>query len=58
LNFEFEVPRTFVNIDTPASPANSRPSQTGTWRGGGAPSTDAMYGSHSDTGAGSSSDTL
>jgi hypothetical protein len=51
----FDVPRICVIIETPTSPAARRPSQTGTWRGGLAPSTDANSGSHCATATGSSS---
>jgi uncharacterized protein YdeI (YjbR/CyaY-like superfamily) len=52
-----EVPRASVPIMTPASPANSRASQT-ECRGGMAPSAVVNAGSHSRTGAGSSSTML
>lgn len=54
----FEVPRIWVIIDTPTSPAASRPSQTGTRSGGLAPVIRASSGSHSATGRGWSSTTL
>src|SRR5262249_23681284 len=55
LAFAFEVPRIRVIIDTPTSPAASRPSHTGTRSGGLAPTASASSGSHTDTGSGSSS---
>src|SRR5207247_4396664 len=58
LAFAFDVPRICVIIDTPTSPAASRPSQTGTRIGGLAPTASASNGSHTDTGSGSSSATL
>src|SRR6266851_6444921 len=54
----FEAPRASVIITTPASPANSRPMNRGTRIGFLAPSACASAGSHSATGAGSSSTTL
>src|SRR5262249_60779678 len=56
--FAFDEPRIWVIIETPTSPAASRPSQTGTPIGFFAPTTSARYGSHSATDAGSSSTTL
>src|SRR6266700_3846004 len=58
LAFWFEDPREVVIWATTNSPASSRPSQAGTRSGGFAPATWARYGSHSATGAGSSSTTL
>jgi hypothetical protein len=55
---EFEAPRLSVIIMTAGSPATSRASQRGTFRGGLAPIAAASAGSHSRTGAGSSSTTL
>jgi hypothetical protein len=54
----FDEPRIRVIAETPTSPAATRASQTGTCLGGFAPTTSATYGSHSDTGAGSSSTML
>jgi hypothetical protein len=56
--FAFEAPRASVPIMTAVSPPIRRASQTGTWRGGLAPSASATTGSHSRTGAGSSSTML
>src|SRR5262249_22889318 len=53
LAFAFDVPRIRVIIDTPTSPAASRPSHTGTRSGGLAPTPSASSGSHTDTGRGS-----
>ena len=58
LAFWFEDPRELVIWATTNSPASSRPSQAGMRIGGLAPATWARYGSHSETGAGSSSTTL
>ena len=58
LAFAFDAPRTLVIITTPVSPTNSRASHAGIRRGGGASSAVASSGSHTDTGAGSSSVTL
>src|SRR5215211_1317707 len=58
LALAFEAPRSPVIITTPASPANSRPMNRGTRIGFLAPSSCASAGSHSATGAGSSSTTL
>src|SRR5215207_6581639 len=56
--FSFEAPRIWVIRTTPGSPAARRASQRGTRRGGVAPIVSASTGSHSRTGAGSSSTTL
>src|SRR5206468_8512444 len=56
--FAFEAPRTSVIMTVAASPASTRPSQRGTWRGGLAPRAVATSGSHTATGAGSSSTML
>src|SRR5262245_1070752 len=53
-----EAPRISVIIMTPASPANSRPTNRDTRIGFLPPSVCASAGSHSATGAGSSSTTL
>src|SRR5262249_61437072 len=58
LAFLFEAPRELDIWATTNSPASSRPSQAGRRSGGLAPATWARYGSHSATGAGSSSTTL
>src|SRR5262249_53294632 len=58
LAFWFEDPRELVIWATTNSPASSRPSQAGSRSGGLVPATWARYGSHSATGAGSSSTTL
>src|SRR5262245_48062602 len=58
LALALEAPRSSVIITTPASPANSRPMNRGTRIGFLAPSACASFGSHSATGAGSSSTTL
>src|SRR5919198_2961652 len=58
LAFAFEAPRSSVIITTPNSPANSRPMKRGTRIGFLAPSSWASAGSHTATGAGSSSTTL
>ena len=50
--FAFDEPRSCVDIITPTSPTNMRPSHTGTRRGGFAPSVSASHGNHSATGAG------
>src|SRR6185437_13390472 len=55
--FSFDGPREVVIWATTNSPVSNRPSQPGTRRGGFAPATSARYGSHSATGAGSSSTT-
>src|SRR5262245_41414573 len=55
LAFAFEAPRMRVMSDTATAPAASRPTHTGTCRGGLAPSACASSGSHVETGAGSSS---
>ncbi len=54
----FDEPRIWVIQETATSPAASRPSHTGTRRGGLAPTARARNGSHSVTLAGSSSTTL
>src|SRR5262245_26848453 len=56
--FAFDAPRTCVMKETPTSPTTSRPMNVGTRRGGFAPTAAAKYGSHSETGAGSSSTML
>src|SRR4051794_38982481 len=56
--FSFDAPRTSVIMTAAASPASARPSQRGTCLGGLAPATAAAAGSHSATGAGSSSTML
>ena len=58
LALALEAPRSSVIITTPISPANSRPTKRGTCIGFLAPSVRASAGSHSATGAGSSSTTL
>ena len=58
LALALEPPRTSVIIATICSPANNRPSQAGTRIGRLAPSKVARTGSHSLTGAGSSSTML
>src|SRR5690348_2118625 len=58
LALAFEAPRISVIIITPASPANSRATKRGMRMGFLAPSSCASTGSHSATGAGSSSTTL
>src|SRR3954454_9702965 len=58
LALAFEAPRSSVIEITPISPATISPSQRGTCRGGFAPRIFASPGSHTVTGAGSSSTTL
>src|SRR5262249_43282881 len=58
LAFWFEDPRELVIWATTNSPASSRPSQAARRGGGLVPAPWARYGSHSATGAGSSSTTL
>ncbi len=58
LALALDEPRTDVIIATAVSPAASRPSQTGTRNGFFAPAAAARTGSHSQTGAGSSSTML
>src|SRR5215831_1671240 len=58
LALALEAPRSSVIIMTPVSPANSRPTNRGTRIGFLPPSVCASAGSHSATGAGSSSTTL
>src|SRR5260221_13480900 len=58
LALAFDEPRTCVIIETAASPAASRPSQAGIRSGDFAPTSAARAGSHSLTGAGSSSTML
>src|SRR4029077_2086956 len=58
LALAFDAPRISVIINTPGSPANSRPMNRGTRIGFLAPSVCASAGTHSATGAGSSSTTL
>ena len=55
--FAFDAPRISHMIATTCVPM-SRATQRGTWRGGRAPIVEASAGSHSRTGAGSSSTTL
>jgi hypothetical protein len=57
LAFAFDAPRSSVITTAPTSPANSRPTKRGTRIGFFAPSVCASAGSHSPTGAGSSSTT-
>src|SRR5690606_24867686 len=56
--FALDAPRPSVIQRTTTSPASGRASHTGTRRGGFAPTAAARCGSHSATGAGSSSTTL
>src|SRR4051812_45876117 len=56
--FAFDAPRSSVIITTPTSPANNRPTHFGTRIGFFAPTSAASAGSHSATGAGSSSTML
>src|SRR5215472_7886670 len=58
LAFALEAPRSSVIIISPTCPANSLPTKRGTRMGFLAPSVCASAGSHSATGAGSSSTTL
>ena len=58
LALAFDAPRICVIIETPTSPIAKRAIQAGTCRGGRAPRHSARYGSHSETGAGSSSTML
>jgi hypothetical protein len=58
LALAFDAPRTSVIITTPGSPVNIRPTNRGTCIGCLAPSSCASAGSHSATGAGSSTTTL
>jgi hypothetical protein len=58
LAFALEKPRPWVITPTAISPASGRASHAGMRRGGLAPTHCARYGSHSLTGAGSSSTML
>ena len=58
LAFAFDDPRILVISDTPCSPMSGRATHAGTCRGGLAPMMRASSGSHSETGAGSSSTML
>jgi hypothetical protein len=58
LAFAFEAPGASVINHTPASPISGFASQTGTWRGGLAPTAFASSGIHRRDRAGSSSTAL